>query len=120
MTYHYLASPYTHPELDVMDHRYEAAMSALNYLLQCRMWTYSPIVHCHELAKTHHLPRHAGFWRSYNRAMLDSARSLIILTIDGWDDSVGVADEMKTAKRLHLPTSFLHPNGDSYTLRSVK
>jgi hypothetical protein len=118
MTYHYLASPYTHPEHEVMERRYDAALHALNFLLRRKLWTYSPIVHCHALSKSYDLPRTHDFWQAYNHAMLDTAKGLIILAIEGWNESRGIEDELTTARKLLLPVSFLHPNPNDTTVSS--
>ena len=127
MTYHYLASPYTHTDPEVMERRYGAALHALHFLLSRKLWTYSPIVHCHELAKTYALPRTHDFWQTYNHAMLDSSKGLLILVIEGWNESRGIEDEIHTARKLLLPVGFLHPNphddsnhpANEYTVRSA-
>jgi Domain of unknown function (DUF1937) len=95
--YSYLASPYTHSDLEVMEWRYREAMRCVHWLLERRIWVYSPIVHCHELAKQHELPRDAEYWAYYNRAMLGPASELLILGLDGWQESAGVAAEIKFA-----------------------
>jgi Domain of unknown function (DUF1937) len=115
MTYHYLASPYTHPSPAVMEQRYELAQNALNWLLAKRVWAYSPIVHCHPLVARFDLPRHADFWASFNRAMLSPAIGLLILDIDGWTTSKGIELEIRVAHEERTPISLLRPTGHTYT-----
>lgn len=103
----YLASPYTHKDPFVREDRYLRAMQALKHLLLSGTWAYSPIVHCHELAKIADLPREAGFWRRYNFGMLACCKGIIILRIDGWQESVGVAEELAEARRLEIPEEYL-------------
>lgn len=117
MTYTYLASPYTHPNPSVMRSRYQAALAATAYLLQQRIWTHSPIVHCHTLALQYDLPTDYTYWRDYNLAMITSAHTFMILAIEGWQESHGVADETsiahiqgKVIKFLKPPHSILAPN----------
>jgi hypothetical protein len=117
MTYHYLASPYSHPNADTRERRLDAAMDATAFLLKQKLWTYSPIVHCHQLAVLHNLPTSYDFWKPYNIAMLNSAHTLLVLTIEGWDTSAGVADEIDYAHRLKLPTKFIHAHNSTYIIR---
>ena len=107
MSYVYLASPYSHADASVRESRYEAASYATAHLLNQRTWVYSPIVHCHELAKKFDLPTDFKFWKDYNFAMLSHARKLIILRCDGWEASKGVAAEKIEAERLNIPVEYL-------------
>ena len=107
MTYTYLASPYTHQDPAIMDMRNKLAMAAAARLLKDGVHVYSPIVHCHELASRHDLPRDVGFWWSYNRAMLRHASNMVVLRIDGWDKSRGVAQEIAFAEHGGIPVSFI-------------
>jgi len=106
MSFYYLASPYTHESLEVMEGRYAAALHCLQWLIKRRIWVYSPIVHCHHVAINYVMPKDNDFWKEYNREMLDEASGLIILKIDGTAISVGVQDEIKyfekSAKRVNI------------------
>jgi Domain of unknown function (DUF1937) len=115
MSYHYLASPYTHPDPAVVLEHYEAALKATNWLLSKRIWTYSPIVHCHELANRFDLPIHAEYWEEYNRAMLLSAIGLFVLDIPGRKTSRGVIFEWHLARDESIPITLLRPSGRTYT-----
>jgi hypothetical protein len=109
MSFTYLASPYTHTSLDLMQQRYNEVMAATHWLLKHRIWVYSPIVHCHELAIRYRLPRDAKFWQAYNTTMLLASWRLLILTLPNWQDSVGVEYEMEVAEKHSLPINFLSP-----------
>lgn len=90
----YVASPYSHPEEERRHDRYLQVMHYVMKLLQNREWCYSPIVHCHEMARIHFLSTDAMFWLDYNYAMLSQARELRVLCLPGWKDSVGVKGEI--------------------------
>lgn len=102
MSYIYLASPYTDPDPLIRELRYYQALRATADLLKVKQYVYSPIVHCHEVAKKHKLPTHFDFWQNYNFAMLRAASSFAILQADGWKESVGVLAESNEAIRLNL------------------
>lgn len=104
----YLASPYTHYDPFIREERYIRACKVLaeQYLAK-RLWAYSPIVHCHELAKMVNLPREASFWMEYNFYMLAKCSELHVLRIDGWDQSKGIYEEINEAKRLGIPLKFI-------------
>lgn len=105
----YLASPYSHPDAFVREERYLLAMKAMCRLLEQGEYVYAPIVHCHELAKVADLPRDAGFWRRYNFHMLAKSERIGVLRIDGWDRSVGLAEERDEAARLDIPEVIIEP-----------
>lgn len=109
MSYIYLASPYSNPEPKVRAQRYHAACTAAAWLLRQHQWCYSPIVHCHRLAETASLPTDAAFWRDYNFAMLGQAQEFMVLTLDGWAQSIGIDLETREANRLKLPVTYLRP-----------
>lgn len=108
--YDYIASPYSHPEPEVMRERFYAAMAFTAWKLKRREAVYSPIVHCHEMAVVEDLPTDFAFWEHYNMQMLVPARALIVLCIDGWEDSVGVKGEIRFAYLLGKPTFYAHPS----------
>lgn len=99
----YLGSPYSDPDPYVREERYLRASKVLTELLAQRIWTYSPIVHCHELAKIGGLPIEADFWTEYDFHMLSLSNELFVLRIEGWDKSVGLAAEIKKAVQLNIP-----------------
>lgn len=105
----YLASPYTHADPEIRDQRYHEVLLAVKWLLTHKMWVYSPIVHCHALAKSHRLPHTADFWWAYNSHMLSRADELMVLALEGWQDSIGVAQECDFAYQLNKPVRFLTP-----------
>jgi hypothetical protein len=100
MTFHYLASPYSHPDSAIRHQRYEAAAKACAWLVQSEYFklrnhaVYSPIVNWHHIALNHELPKDYKFWIAQNETMLHAASGLIILCIDGWDKSHGINHEL--------------------------
>jgi hypothetical protein len=114
----YLASPYSAASEDIMEARYLAALDAVARLLHQRRWVYSPIVHCHELAKRCGLPRDFTFWRDYNFAMLDRADAFCVLTLSGWEESRGVAAEGAYAQARGLQMSKLAPVRKAQVIRA--
>lgn len=103
----YLASPYSSPDPFVRELRYLRAMEALTKMLRNWQWAYSPIVHCHELAKIGGLPTTADFWQGYNFYMLSQCAELRVLTLEGWEASIGVNAEIVEARRIGIPVEYL-------------
>lgn len=102
----YLASPYTGTPKE-MQTRYEEARGAVAELLRANLHIYSPIIHCHDLALVHDLPKDAAFWWKYDKSFLDVSSEFWILTLDGWKTSKGVRKEAQYAIQKELPIKYV-------------
>jgi hypothetical protein len=102
----YLASPYSHPDPAVREQRYAAALLFTAQQLSEGIAIFSPIVYGHQLSIVHSFPTDAKSWASFNDDMLDICDRLWVLKLDGWEQSVGVAEEIRQAKALDLPISY--------------
>lgn len=99
----FLASPYSHPEISVRLSRFVAASRACSYLAQTGLAVYSPIVHWHDIALAERLPFDADFWLEQNRPFIEKCDRLYVLTLAGWEKSVGVTLEIAMARALDKP-----------------
>lgn len=108
----YVASPYSHNDKEIMINRFREVERVTAVLLMNKMWCYSPIVHCHELASQYELPTDHQYWREYNFHMLDRSSALLVHQQPGWEGSVGVTEEIDYANRLNLRI-FYHPDYES-------
>lgn len=107
MAYIYLASPYTDKNPLVRQTRYNQVAQTVVQLLNKNIFVYSPIVHCHEIAKRYSLPKDFKFWQNYNYAMLRQAAALHIVKLEGWEDSEGVKSEVRYALEHGIPVAHL-------------
>lgn len=71
------------------------------------MVLYSPIVHNHPLAVVHDLPKTWDFWRKVDVATLRRSDLLIVLKMNGWEESVGVQGEIDVARNLSIPIVYI-------------
>ena len=99
----YLSSPYSHPDAAVRELRFFRAMQGLAFLLREKLWTYSPIVHLHQMVQIEKLPIDAEYWKEYNYEILCNCQDLYELRIDGWEFSIGMKDENAMARNWGLP-----------------
>lgn len=76
---------------------------------------HSPIVEHHELAWTYMLPTEADFWERQNRRVLEACDFLFVLTLPGWEDSKGLAQEIEWAGELGMRTFYLDHNWIKYS-----
>jgi nucleoside 2-deoxyribosyltransferase len=102
----YLASPYSHPDPAVREQRFHAACRAAVAMLHTGRVVFSPIAHSHPLAQ-HGLPGNWHFWEQYDRAFLERCDEVVVLMLDGWQESVGVQAEIRIARELGMPVRYL-------------
>ena len=67
---------------------------------------FSPIVHSHPLV-AFSLPTGWDFWERIDRAYLARCDELVVLMLDGWQESTGVRAEIALARDLGKPVRFL-------------
>ena len=93
----YLASPYSHPDPNLREQRFEGACYAAAELLREGYHVFSPIAHTHLIAKFG-LPTNWSFWERYCREQIVRCDEIVVLKLDGWESSVGVQAEIQIAK----------------------
>lgn len=116
----YVASPYTHPDPEVMASRFRAVRHHVFERITVdrrlngvnKFFYYSPILYFHELALVYDLPKDALFWEAMDTMQLVYAKELEILMIDGWEDSKGVRTERNLAKKLCIPITHAEPSAE--------
>lgn len=106
----YLASPYTHDDPAVREQRFEAVCAAAGRLMADGVIVYSPIAHSHPIAKTMDVsPVDHDFWLRQCLGILRHADRIIVLQLDGWAASRGIAAEITYAQQVGIPVEYLAP-----------
>ena len=103
----YLASPYSHPDPMVRQQRFETVCFVAAKLMQQGNYVFSPIAHTHPIAVKGELPKDFDFWEGFDREMLKGCGELLVVRMDGWEASKGVAAEIKIANELGIPVKYL-------------
>ena len=107
----YIASPYSHDEEHVMQHRYEMVRDfTAGVMLHGSVVPYSPIVHCHDMGKVNNLPKTYNFWMQVDETFIRHCDEVWVLMIDGWDKSKGIQKEIEFAIRLRIPVLYKLPH----------
>ena len=93
--YWYLASPYSkYP--DGLEKAFLDAARAAGWFNNRGISVYSPIVHTHPIAKVAGIdPVDQEFWLEVDRPMMNAAHGLIVLQLEGWEESSGIAYEIE-------------------------
>ena len=93
--YWYIATPYTLFK-DGLDAAAEAACRVAGALIKEGVSVYSPIAHCHWIAKFSGIdPLAVDLWLEQQDPMIAGARGLIVAKLPGWDGSDGVRHEVR-------------------------
>ena len=104
----YLAAPYSHDRPAVMEERYKAISAVTAALMREGVPVFSPITYSHVLATDHGLPETWGFWADVDRTYLSCSYVLVVLMLEGWEESTGVTAERRWAD-YQIPIRFLQP-----------
>lgn len=114
--YAYLASPYSHPEMDVVERRVQQTQLASLWLIHHGWVVYSPILHWHSTAGAYGVGTTARDWIRQNETMLrDAKEGLMLLQLEGWRESLGVQMELDLALELALPIREISPTYNPVT-----
>lgn len=103
----YLAVPYSHTSESVRLQRFRIANRVAGTLMKEGHCVISPISHCHPIKEVCELPHTWEFWEKQDRTFLSCCHKLIVLKIDGWQESKGVQAEMEIAKEMGIEIEFM-------------
>jgi len=104
----YLASPYSHPDPEIREQRFQAACKFAAEMLRQGIHVFSAIAHTHPIA-LYGLPKGWDFWEPYDRALMGLCDEIIVIRIEGWKESKGVAAEVEIAKAFGMPITYMDP-----------
>src|SRR6266550_797636 len=105
----YLASPYSKFK-GGYEEAYQMAAEMLMFLERNKLFVFCPIVHSHTAVKYAPDLHTHEFWLDVDFKFIRISRGLIVCTMEGWEESYGIAEEIKYAETLGLPvyyTSFM-------------
>jgi len=71
---------------------------------------FSPIAHSHPIARFG-LPTDWAYWERQDREHLARCDEVVVLLLDGWQESRGVQAEIRLAETLGKPVRYLIPDG---------
>ena len=107
----YLASPYSHPELDVRAERYWLACKKAAELMLQGEAVFAPIAHSHPISL--HMPEGKAvdheLWLAQDIPILRRCDVLKVLLLPGWDQSQGVREEIEVAVACRIPVEYIKP-----------
>jgi hypothetical protein len=112
----YLASPYSvrgdfsdHQKIVIRDRRYRDVCKLAARLMKEGHLIFCPIAHSHpiETIGMYGEIKDGDFWLRQDYAVLKACSELVVYKMPGWEQSYGVAEEIKFAKENNIPVSYI-------------
>jgi hypothetical protein len=110
MSYYYISNPYNGTD-EQKEERAQIAAAVCAKLIKMGIHAWSPIVHNHAMMKFNQftLEERRSLILNFDFSLLKSARGMILITIDGWEQSYGVRAEIELCQKLSIPIKYLDP-----------
>lgn len=101
----YLASPYNAGYRHIERHRAEAVTYIANYLIHKNILVNCPIAHGNAIYETSMrsgvtVPKEFDFWRKMCLWGVESSDIVVVVKLDGWSESRGIAEEVAHANAI--------------------
>lgn len=109
MSLTYLASPYTHPDPQERERRFRMACKKAAELMLAGKTVFAPIAHSHPIDLELPALGSGEFWKKQDAPYLEFCTEIVVLMIDGWRESKGLAHEIEVAKQRGIPILYEHP-----------
>ena len=104
----YLATPYSHKYKAIRILRFKQVSETAIKLMKEGHLVYSPITSSHPLCEIDEsLDLDFNYWRNLDISFIEWCDVLVVLKLDGWEDSYGIKEEIKIAKSLGKEVVYL-------------
>ncbi len=104
----YLAAPYSSKDPKVTEERIRQFCRADANLSALGIATISPLLK-HLVLQYEPLPGDWNYWKDYSETLLRKCDKMIVLMLDGWQESVGVQAEIELCQQLNIPIKYMLP-----------
>lgn len=118
----YLACPYSHPDLDIRLERFAAANRAAAWLIRAGSIVYSPISMTHPIdleMSEEGISQGSDYWCDFDEAFMEFCTEMLILDIPGWENSSGIARELRYFKEKGRDVSMLTLTNNVYETKRL-
>lgn len=102
----YLASPFSSNNKQVEAYRFKAVTYILSKLHQEKRFVYSPITHNYPMIEKGLMKAHEE-WMQFDLAMLSKCDGLLVLKLEGFENSRGVTQEIAFAEKNGIPIEWI-------------
>lgn len=110
---YYLASPFSNDDKRIQESNRVWVCRKAGELIEKGIAVVSPIAHNLAVIKeTGDMNTGWAHWREHDLAILSKCDKVIVLKLPGWEQSVGVAEEVKKANELDIPVDYIEMGED--------
>ncbi len=106
----YLACPYSHPDKAVVEERMRLMCIADANIIMRGVHTVTPLSK-HFIIEHGDIPGDWSYWGDYSKNLIDRCDAVYVIMLDGWEDSVGVKEEIAYAKKYDISVIYCKPDG---------
>lgn len=112
--YWYIATPYSkYP--GGLENATQVACKETAHLISHGVNCFSPIAHTHYVALYGELdPYDHAIWLPNDQPMMNAAHGVIVMKMEGWEESYGIAEEIKYFTEAGKPIVYLEPAYESF------
>lgn len=103
----YIANPYSHPDSKIVHERYDQVCQITADLVSKGQIAISPIAYGHTLLSYREMPSDWDFWQSFCISLLARCQKMIVVKMEGWQESRGVLAEIEYAKSNGIDIEYL-------------
>jgi len=104
----YLAQPYSiNSTPEIRERRYQYAVKKVAEFMNNGYNIFSPILNSHEPSVQHGLPCTWDFWSRIDKEYIAVCGEVLVLMMEGWQDSVGLNAEVEYAQQIGLPIKYI-------------
>jgi hypothetical protein len=103
----YVACPYSDSDIQVVKTRIDSVTKYLAVLAARRQIAFSPLLMHYCLDSGVELPKDYEFWCNHSLTLLGKSDIMHVLTLPGWDLSIGVLDEIEFAEKNGIPIEYV-------------
>ncbi len=108
--FRYLATPYSRYPRG-KDAAFQDAVAAAVICFRAGIDVYSPIAHTHPIALHGGLEGSFARWQEFDRTMIAASRGMIVVKMDGWQESTGILAEIEMCREMGKPVDYMEPDG---------
>lgn len=105
----YLAAPYSDPDRRVVAERIRQFCLKAVEIEKAGYYHVTSGLYNHLLLQYSDLPGDWSFWGSYSETLLRKADLVYVLCLPGWQQSIGVQEEIRIAHEANIPVVYLDP-----------
>ncbi len=102
----YIAAPYSHEDPEVVKQRMEIIYGVMAFFSKEKNMHVTTPLFMHELVERRPMPSDFEFWQTYCLNLLKRCDRMVVLKIDGWEKSSGVAGEIEFCKMNNIPVDY--------------